>query len=118
MHEEHLWICVRPVVVRRQPFIAHVCIGQLDVFVIHDVVEKHHDFHLVMIDHGARLFFYPDLQRQIGLRVWVGCFLRFDFRNAHDCALRFAADIFTWRNIIFRIHAGWLSRGLSRNSDL
>jgi hypothetical protein len=49
-------------VFRREPFVAHVGISQLDVFVVHDVVKKHQDFHFVMVDDGAWLFFYPDLQ--------------------------------------------------------
>ena len=45
----------------RQPFVIHVRVGQLDIFVTHRVVELHQDFHFRVIDGRGGLLFYADL---------------------------------------------------------
>ena len=71
-----------------------------------------------MVDNGAWLFFYPDLQRQIRFGFRIGRFLGFDVRNPHDWTVRIAANIFARGNVRFRRSAAWLDGRRSRNSDL
>jgi len=45
----------------RQPFVIHVRVGQLDIFVTYRVVELHKDFHCRVIYGRGGRFFYADL---------------------------------------------------------
>jgi hypothetical protein len=71
-----------------------------------------------MIDNGAWLFFYPDLQREIRFGFRIGRFFGFDVRNPHDWTVRIAANIFARGNVRFRWSAAWLDSRRSGNSDL
>ena len=78
---------------RCYPFVVHVSVSQLNIFVIHSVVKEHLNFHLGVINCGIGLFSYADPERQVSLCVGVGRFRRFDFGNPEGGTLRDAGNI-------------------------
>ena len=73
---------------RRQPFIIHVGVSQLNVFIIHGVIKEHLNFYFGVINCGLGLFFYTDSKHQVCLRVRIGRFRGFHFGYTEGRTLR------------------------------
>ena len=82
----------------RQPFVVHICVRELDIFVTHGVVELYQNFHFGVINGCAGLFLYTDLKSHVLLGIGVGCFRGFDLTNSHHRAFPVAADILGCRD--------------------
>ena len=84
---------------RRQPFVIHVRVRELNIFVTHRVVELYQNLHFHVINGRAGLFFYTDLQCQVLLGIGIGCFRGFYLTDSHYGAVPIAADILMWCDV-------------------
>ena len=89
--------------IRREPFVTNIGVGQLDLIVSHRVVKENLDLHFGVIDHRARPFFHGDPQHQVGFGIRVRCFGSGHFSNA-KCRTR-------WDSLARSANASCIKRG-------
>ena len=95
---------------RSQPFIIHVGIGQLDLRVVHRIIELYQNLDPVVINRGIALLLYPDSKCEVLVSVRIRCFRRINLADAESRALRHAAHFTSrWR---------WSSCSWSRSAGL